>query len=118
MFCKTYLFRLLLVSCGTLISSHSFDVRSDEIRFKSLTMILAIEKIMEDSISKQSNLLFITEQTTVQSHEALKPNELLDELLKFMSNQTMITLVIDTFNNLDMKINNNLIIVDSFIGFW
>lgn len=107
-----YVIRLAL--CGTLVLSYSFDVKSEG----KITMLIAIEKILRDSIRKQSNSLFISEKTTLQSHNEFKPNELLDDLLQFRSNETATTIVIDsTVNYINAKCYNHLFIVDSYESF-
>lgn len=103
-----------LVSCGTLVLSYLFDVKLEEIHDKSLTMILAIEKVLDDF---SSNILFVREHTTSNSHNQLKPNELLDELLQFMSNQPRITLVINSVEKELTRFRNTLLIVDGFESF-
>lgn len=110
-----YDFRLVL--CGTLVSSYSSDVKSKEIHNKTPPLILAIEKILQDFNSKQSNSLFISERTSSQYRSRFEPNQLLDKLLQFMSNQTMMTLVIDCTENQHTKAHNHLLVVDSYESF-
>lgn len=106
-----------LASCGTLASSYPFDLKLQDIRDKSLTMILAIEKVLEDLVIKQSNSLFVSEQTTIQFHNGLKPSELLHELLQFMSNQTTVTFVIDSVEHEHTTFHNHLLIIDGYESF-
>lgn len=96
-------------------------MKSEEVHIKSLTMVLAIEKILEDSIIKQSNPLLISE-TTLQSRgflNGVKPSELLDELLQSMNYRTMIPLmiIIDSDKNKLTKFHNHLLIIDGDEGF-
>lgn len=100
-----------------MVSSYSFDVNLEEIHDKSLPLILTIEKILEDFNSKQSDSLFISEQTTLHSNNGLQPNELLNELIQFMSNQTMISFVIDSVENTSKKFYNHLLIIDTYESF-
>lgn len=86
-------------------------MKSEQIHDKSLTMVLAIETILDDFIS---NSLYISEQTTSKSHDGLKPNELFDELLQFIGNQPRISVVIDSVEKVHTKFRNILLIVDSF----
>lgn len=106
------------VSCVILVStSHSFDVNSGEIYDKTHTMILAIEKMLQDFISKQSITWFLTHQTSTQCYDGLKPNELLCELIRYMSNQTTITFIIDNLENENITIYNYLLIIDGYESF-
>lgn len=75
-------------------------MKLETIHDKSLTMILAIEKKLEDSTIEQDSSVFISESTTFRSHDGLKPDELLGELLIFMGNQTMMPLIIDNSENI------------------
>lgn len=103
------------VLSGTLVSSYAFDVKSERINDGSLKMVLAIEKIVRDS---KSNSLFIGERAASSSHTELEPSELLSHLLKFMSNQTILSLVINSNNGEEnTKFLNHLFIVDSYDSF-
>lgn len=99
------------------MSSYSFDVKSEEIHDKSLTMILAIQQIVEDCNSNKSNPLFASEQTSIQPHTGLKPNEFLQKLLQFMSNPTKIAFVIGRAENEHIKFCNYILIVDGYESF-
>lgn len=80
-------------------------------------MVLAIDRILEDSISRQSNSLFICYRTTLPSYVELKPIELLDELLQFMSNETRITVVVTADESEHPMSGNNLLITDGYESF-
>lgn len=103
-----------LVSCGTLVSSNSFDVNSEEIHDRSVTMALAIKEILQDPYINQSNSLFISEKATSQSRNGLKSYEVPKKLLQFMSNQITIACAIDSIHNENTRFQNHLLIVDGY----
>lgn len=98
-------------------SPYSFDVKSEEILKKSHTMILAIDRVMDDFISKQSNSLFICHQATLQSNDSLRPTELVNELLQFVSNDTKMAFEITAAEYERPMFLNNLFIVDGYESF-
>lgn len=112
-----YSIEFRLVLCEILVSSYSIDVKSEEILKKSQTMVLAIDRILDDFISKQSNSLFICHQETLQSSDSLRPTELLNELLQFVSNDTKMAFEITAAEYERPMFLNNLFIVDSYESF-
>lgn len=94
-----------------------FEVRLETIHDKSFPMALAVENIVQDLISTQTNTLCVSKQTTLKSHDESEQSELLGELLQFMSNETMITCVIDSVGSEHTKFCNHLLIVDGYESF-
>lgn len=88
-------------------------------------MVQAIDGILDDSIIKNGNSLFVCAQTNLshaidsQLFYKSKPNQLLDEFLQVNRNQEKVSLYINVDNQKHPTFgNNSLWICDGFDSFW
>lgn len=80
-------------------------------------MVLAVDRLLVDFMSKQSNSLFICHRATSESNYKVKPIDLLDELLQFVSSNSTMAPVITAADYKEPSSRNHLLIADGYDSF-